>query len=87
MKKNESEMNDWLRPEYQRSDLGEIIRGKYARRLGESTNIVVLDPQIAQAFPNDEAVNSALRGLLELARNSARVKRSARTRLKARQVS
>ena len=81
MKKVESEDDDWLRPEYQRSDLGEIERGKYAKRLQESTNIVVLDPQVAEAFPNDEAVNNALRGLLDLARSSARVtSRSRRSR-------
>lgn len=73
MKRVKSERNDWLRPEYRRSDLGEIVRGKYARRLSDSTNIVVLDPQVAKAFPNDDAVNMALRGLLELARSSVRV--------------
>jgi hypothetical protein len=79
MKKAKSESNDWLRPEYSRQDLGEIVRGKYARRLGDSTNIVVLDPQVAKAFPNGDAVNAALRGLLELARSSVRVpRRSAR---------
>jgi hypothetical protein len=79
MKRAKSKDNDWLRPEYRRSDLGEIVRGKYARRLGESTNVVVLDPQVAKAFPNDDAVNTALRGLLELARSSVRVpRRSAR---------
>ena len=81
MKKAKSEEDDWLRPEYRRSDLGEIERGKYARRLQASTNIVVLDPQVADAFPNDEAVNNALRGLLDLARSSARVtSRSKRSR-------
>jgi hypothetical protein len=70
MKKAKPEQDDWLRPEYQRSELGKIVRGKYARRLSESTNIVVLDPQVAEAFPNDDAVNTALRGLLELARSS-----------------
>ena len=78
MKKAESKGSDWLRPEYRRSDLGEIVRGKYARRLGESTNVVVLDPQVAKAFPNDDAVNTALRGLLELARSSVRVPRRSR---------
>jgi hypothetical protein len=75
MKKAKSEDNDWLRPEYRRPDLGEIVRGKYARRLSESTNIVVLDPQVAKAFPNDDAVNTALRGLLKLARSSVRMPR------------
>jgi hypothetical protein len=73
MKRAKSQGNDWLRPEYRRSDFGEIVRGKHARRLGESTNIVVLDPQVAKAFPNDDAVNTALCGLMELARSSVRV--------------
>ncbi len=51
MKRSKSEDNDWLRPEYRRSDLGAIVRGKYARRLGESTNIVVLDPRWPRHFP------------------------------------
>jgi hypothetical protein len=73
MRKAKPEKDGWPRPEYKRSDLGKIVRGKYARRLSESTNIVVLDPQVAEAFPNDDAVNIALKGLLDLARSSARV--------------
>jgi hypothetical protein len=72
MKKAKSELNDWLRPDYKRSELGNVVRGKYAQRIQESTNVIVLDPQVAKAFPNDEAVNDALRGLIELARSSAR---------------
>lgn len=75
MKRAKPESNDVLRPEYTRSDLGEVVRGKYASRLGVSTNIVVLDPQVAKAFPTDDAVNTALRGLLELARSSVRLPR------------
>lgn len=48
-----------------------MVRGKYAARMKESSNIVVLDPDVAEAFPNAEAVNQALRRLLELARSSA----------------
>lgn len=66
-------VNDELRPEYRREDFGAMVRGKYAARLKESSNIVVLDPEIAEAFPNTKAVNDALRGLLELARASARL--------------
>jgi addiction module HigA family antidote len=72
-KKDKSELKDWLRPEYKRSDFGELVRGKYASRIRTATNIVVLDPQVAKVFPNDEAVNNALRGLIELARSSARL--------------
>ena len=72
MKKAKSELNDWLRPEYKRSDFGNMVRGKYAKRIRESTNVIVLDPQVAKAFPNDEAVNNALRGLIRLSRSTAR---------------
>ena len=83
MKRVKSELNDWLRPEYKRSDFGELVRGKYASRIRTSTNVIVLDPQVAKAFPNDEAVNNALRGLIKLARSSARLtSRSIRTRAK-----
>jgi hypothetical protein len=70
MKKVKSEMTDELRPEYKRSDFGEITRGKYANRIKSETNVVLLDPDIAEAFPNDEAVNKALRYLLEVAKTS-----------------
>jgi len=72
MKKAKSEINDWLRPEYKRSDFGQLVRGKYAKRVRESTNVIVLDPQVAKVFPNDEAVNNALRGLMKHSRSSAR---------------
>jgi len=72
MKKAKSELNDWSRAEYKRSDLGEVVRGKYAGRIRASTNVVILDPQVAKVFPNDKAVNDALRGLIKLARSSAR---------------
>ena len=72
MKKAKSELNDWSRPEYKRSDLGEMVRGKYASRIRSSTNVIVLDPQVAKVFPNDKAVNDALRGLIKLARSAAR---------------
>jgi hypothetical protein len=72
MKKVKSEMADELRPEYKRSDLGKIERGKYASRIKDETNVVLLEPDIAQAFPNDEAVNKALRYLLEVAQASTR---------------
>jgi hypothetical protein len=64
-KAKNSEFKDWGKAEYERSDLGELVRGKYAERIRESTNVVVLDPQVAKAFPNDKAVNNALLKLLE----------------------
>ena len=75
MKKDKQTLNDELRPEYKRSDFGTMVRGKYVRRLSKETNIVVIDPELTKAFPNEEAVNKALRGLLEIAQ--ANVKKSA----------
>jgi hypothetical protein len=73
MKKDKAGMTDELRPEYKRSDFGEIVRGKYAAQIKEESNVVLLEPELAQAFPNDEAVNKALRYLLEIAETSARL--------------
>lgn len=72
MKKADKKADDELRSEYERSDFGELTRGKYAARLAEETNVVVLDPEVAAAFPNDAAVNEALHGLLDLARATVR---------------
>jgi hypothetical protein len=72
MKKVEPD-SDELRPEYHREDFGLMVRGKYADRMKESSNVVVLDPDVAEAFPNAQAVNQALRDLLDLARASARL--------------
>ena len=72
MKKAKSEQNDWSRPEYKRSDFGEMVRGKYANRIRKSTNVIVLDPQVAKVFPNDEAVNNALRELIGATRSATR---------------
>jgi len=44
-------------------DFSDGVRGKYARRFAEGSNVVVLDPDIARAFPDSESVNRALRSL------------------------
>ena len=64
MKKVDRKPTDELRRQYKRSDFGGLIRGKYAQRLAETTNVVVLEPEVAKAFPNDRAVNQALRNLI-----------------------
>ena len=57
--------DDDLEPEY---DLSGAVRGKYYQRYQRGTNVVLLDPDVAQAFKDSESVNKALRLLLELAR-------------------
>lgn len=64
MKKASRKTSDELRPEYKRSDFGKMVRGKYYRRYVESSNVVVLDPDVAKRFRNAREVNAALRKLI-----------------------
>lgn len=58
--------NDELRTEYDGTLLKDGVRGKYAQQYDSGTNIVRLAPDVAAAFPNDEAVNEALRFVLKI---------------------
>ena len=73
MKRGSRKAGDELRPEYRRSDFGKLVRGKYAARVARETNVVVLKPELAEAFPNAKAVNETLRGLLDVAATTARL--------------
>ncbi len=80
MSKDEEDM----RTEYRREDLGKGVRGKYFARYSKGTNLVLLDDRVAKAFPNAEAVNEALLGLLALANKSTRITSRSSGRAKAR---
>ncbi len=64
---NSQDIKDDLRPEYDFSRMKGGVRGKYVERYRTGTNIVLLDPDVAQAFPTSEAVNEALRLLMQIA--------------------
>jgi hypothetical protein len=57
-----------LRPEYDFASMKGGVRGKYVARLRKGGNLVLLEPDIAAAFPSDDAVNEALRGVLNTTR-------------------
>jgi hypothetical protein len=59
-------------------DFSQGVQGKYANRFREGTNLVLLDPDIAEAFPSDEAVNTALRLVMQLQKLPKSEKRSVR---------
>jgi hypothetical protein len=61
MSQNKDEMLD----EY---DFSKGVRGKYAKRYAEGTNIVVLSPDVAEFFPDSQSVNQALRLLIDIAK-------------------
>ncbi|MCI0398254.1 MAG: ABC transporter permease [Chloroflexi bacterium] len=57
-----------LREEYDLSQLPVMPRGRYDPERRKGKNVVILDPDIAQAFPDDDAVNDALRLVLQMVR-------------------
>ena len=70
MKKKSNSGRDELRAEYDFSQVSGGVRGKYAKRYQQGTNLVPLAPDVAAAFPSAKAVNEALRLLMELAKKS-----------------
>ncbi|MBI5875499.1 MAG: hypothetical protein HZB81_06620 [Deltaproteobacteria bacterium] len=83
MKKVKQTEKDELRAEYKRSDFtGPLVRGKYVKRMSESSNIIVLKPEVSEVFPNEEAVNAALLSLIKLAQKTARPTRRSSGRAK-----
>lgn len=74
MKKAKSSKGDEMRAEYKRSDFKKLERGKFYQKVIAGSNVVVLDPKIAKAFPNSAIVNQTLNNLLELAKKSSRSK-------------
>lgn len=63
---NKTDLDDELLPEYDETMLKDGVRGKYAEQYAAGTNLVLLDPDVAAAFPNDKAVNEALRFILKV---------------------
>ncbi len=59
-----------MRKEYDRENLGKGIRGKYFEAYKKGTNLVLLSPDVAAAFPDEASVNEALRSLLKVAQQS-----------------
>jgi len=62
---------DTMRPEY---DFSHAVRGVTAARYAQGTNVVLLEPDVAELFPDSRAVNEALRTLARLGRVSARAR-------------
>ncbi len=73
------------RAQYKLSDFSSpMVRGKYAKRIQESSNVVVLKPEVAEAFPNADAVNKALLSLIKIARTCTHADEHHGRRAKAR---
>ena len=66
MKKGNRKSASDMRPEYDFASMKGGVRGRCAKRYRAGTNLVLLDPELAYAFPTDAAVNDALRAVLEM---------------------
>ena len=66
---------DDMRKEYDLSKLAGGVRGKYYRRATAGTNLVLIEPDLVNMFPDSEAVNRALRALAEVAQTASASKR------------
>ena len=70
-KESAKRRGDDLRPEYDLARLKGGLRGKYYQRATAGTNLVLLEPDLARAFPDSSSVNRALRLLRDVARSSS----------------
>lgn len=75
-------VDDEMRSEYKRTDFVKLERGKFFKEVAKGTSVALIDPKLAKAFPTSDAVNQALRGLLALADETARI--TGRSKLAAR---
>jgi hypothetical protein len=74
---------DEMRAEYRRGDIGKGVRGKHYAEFKKGSNLVLLTPELSKIFPSNEAVNTALSSLVEVAKSaSGLTRRSTRTRAK-----
>ena len=62
-------------------DFSEGVRGKYAARFAAGTNVVVLSPDVAEIFPDSEAVNEALRTLVRISGKTVRASSARKKRV------
>jgi hypothetical protein len=76
MKKASPKQVTDMRPEYDFAKMQGGIRGKYVKRYQAGTNLVLLDPEVAKAFPTDAAANEALRAVISLTKVVSRPSRT-----------
>jgi len=77
-KASKKKASDGLRAEYDLSRLKGGVRGKYYRQVTEGTNLVLVEPELAEVFPDTESVNRALRLLVDTAEAAAKPSRRRR---------
>ena len=61
-----------MRPEYDLSSLKGMVKGKYTNEYAKGTNLVLLEKDVAEFFPDAKSVNDALRSLVRIAKTKAK---------------
>jgi hypothetical protein len=84
MKKANRKSKDEMRPEYDFASMKGGVRGKYVKQYRAGTNLVLVDPELMEAFPTEAAVNNALRAVLKVA-EAVRPSKQYRGKRRARQ--
>jgi hypothetical protein len=82
MRKKKDKDSDEMRPEYDLRKLKFVGRGIYAKRYRSGTNLVLLEPDVREAFPDDESVNEALRVIAKAARRPVTQTRKRATKIR-----
>ena len=82
MKKKTGKGSDEMRPEYDLRKLKFVGRGIYAERYRSGTNLVLLEPDVRKAFPDDDSVNEALRVIAKAAKRQATASRKSQTKVR-----
>ena len=82
-KKKDEDLDDEMRPEYDLTKLRFVGRGIYAERYRSGTNLVLLDHDVREAFPDDKMVNEALRMIARIAKEQSATGRKSRGRKQA----
>ena len=72
MKKMNTDSSDDMRTEYDFASMKGGVRGKYVKRFREGTNLVLIDPDLMDVFPDEASVNQALRALAPVLRQRRR---------------
>jgi hypothetical protein len=63
---------DELRPEYDLAAMKGIVKGKYAKEFAKGTNLVLLEKDVADFFPDAKSVNDALRSLVRIVKGKTK---------------
>ena len=77
---------DSMRKEYSSSDFKKLERGKFHKEVAKGTVVALIPPDIAKSFPSSDAVNNALKGLLDITEEAERLTNRSKTAKKKTKV-